>query len=85
MPPYTTDKAAAETLLPPGFEWMASPYTAGWIYEPYRRCGLDDAKFNFSALQGSLRTGTELAGGRPTGHRSEEAVAISGIFAPNAP
>jgi hypothetical protein len=38
--PYTTDEAAARTLLPPGFEWMATTYAAGWVYAPCRRSGL---------------------------------------------
>ena len=38
---YTTDEAAARSLLPPGFEWMATTYAAGWVYAPCRRSGLD--------------------------------------------
>jgi hypothetical protein len=37
---YTTDEAAARTLLPPGFEWMPTTYSAGWVYAPCRRSGL---------------------------------------------
>ena len=36
---YTTDEAAARTLLPGGFEWMDITPTAGWIYAPCRRAG----------------------------------------------
>jgi hypothetical protein len=38
---YTTDEAAARTLLPPGFEWLATTYAAGWVYAPCRRSGLN--------------------------------------------
>lgn len=41
MSAYTTDKAAARTLLPPGFEWLAITPTAGWTYAPWRRAGVD--------------------------------------------
>lgn len=39
--PYTTDKGAAAGLLPPGFKWMPTTYSAGWVYSPCRRSGLD--------------------------------------------
>ena len=39
--PYSTNEAAARTLLPPGFEWMPTTYSAGWVYAPCRRSGLD--------------------------------------------
>lgn len=40
-PPYTTDETAARTLLPLGFELMTITQTAGWVYAPCRRAGLD--------------------------------------------
>jgi hypothetical protein len=39
---YTTDEAAARTLLPPGFEWMDITTTAGWAYAPCRRAGFNE-------------------------------------------
>ena len=39
--PYTTSEASARTLLPPGFEWVAITPSAGWIYAPCRRAGID--------------------------------------------
>ena len=38
--PYTTDEAAARTLLPPGFEWLDITPTAGWVYAPCRRASI---------------------------------------------
>jgi hypothetical protein len=38
--PYSSDEAAARTLLPPGFEWLATTYAAGWVYAPCLRSGL---------------------------------------------
>ena len=46
-PAYTTDEAAARTLLPPGFEWLAITPTAGWIYAPCRRAGVGDGGLPF--------------------------------------
>ena len=40
-PPYTTDEAAARTILPPGFEWVTATYAAGRVYAPCRRSGRD--------------------------------------------
>jgi hypothetical protein len=40
--PYTTRDEAAQRLLPPDFEWMAVTYSAGWVYAPCRRSGLDN-------------------------------------------
>jgi hypothetical protein len=37
--PYTIDEAAARTLLPLGFEWMAITPAAKWVYAPCRRAG----------------------------------------------
>ena len=41
IPPYTIDEAAARALLPPGFEWITATDSAGWVYAPCRRAGLD--------------------------------------------
>jgi hypothetical protein len=40
--PYTTDVAAVRGLLPSGFEWLATVYSAGWVYEACRCVGLDE-------------------------------------------
>ena len=45
--PYTTSEEAARSLLPPGFEWLASTWTAGWVYAPCRRQGLDKGGLSF--------------------------------------
>ncbi|SDB74622.1 hypothetical protein [Belnapia rosea] len=37
--PYTTDEAAARTLLPPGFEWAPATYMARSVYAMCRRTG----------------------------------------------
>ncbi|MBL6459208.1 hypothetical protein JMJ55_28195 [Belnapia sp. T6] len=39
--PYTTEKAAAVQLLPPGFEWMPPTYASGLVYASCRRAGRD--------------------------------------------
>jgi hypothetical protein len=39
--PYTTDDAAAEDLLPPGFEWRDPTYAGGGVYASCRRSGMD--------------------------------------------
>jgi hypothetical protein len=39
--PYTTDEAVARSLLPPGFEWMATIHAAGCVYASCRRAGFD--------------------------------------------
>ncbi|MBL6082558.1 hypothetical protein JMJ56_31835 [Belnapia sp. T18] len=41
VPPYTTDEAAARTLLPSGFEWITATFAAGRVYAPCRRSGRD--------------------------------------------
>ncbi|WP_043367485.1 hypothetical protein [Belnapia sp. F-4-1] len=40
-PFYTTDKAAARTLLPVGFEWITATSVGGRVYAPCRRSGRD--------------------------------------------
>ena len=41
-PAYTTDMAAARTLLPPGFEELGDPvYISGAVYGACRRAGID--------------------------------------------
>ena len=45
--PYTTDEAAARTLLPAGFEWMHITPTAGWIYAPCRLAGTDQDRLAY--------------------------------------
>jgi hypothetical protein len=40
--PYTTDEAAARSLLPEGFEWLDPVYSAGAVYAACRRSGTDD-------------------------------------------
>ena len=44
---YTTDKAAAQTLLPPGFEWMAITPASQWVYAPCRRTGISPDGFAY--------------------------------------
>ena len=39
--PYTTAKAAAAALLPPGFEWREPVYAAGSVYASCKRSGMD--------------------------------------------
>ena len=39
--PYTTDEAAARTLLPPDFEWIDITPAAGWIFAPCRLTGVN--------------------------------------------
>ena len=39
--PYTSDEAAAEQLLPPGFEWRQPDYSGGAVYASCRRSGMD--------------------------------------------
>jgi hypothetical protein len=39
--PYTTDAAAARSLLPPGFEWRDPVYSSGFVYASCRRSGMD--------------------------------------------
>ncbi len=41
VPPYTTDKAAAEQLLPPGFEWRDATYAGARVYASCRWSGMD--------------------------------------------
>ncbi len=40
-PSYTAGNAAAEELLPPGFEWMPATYSGALVYAACRRAGLD--------------------------------------------
>ena len=47
VPPYTTDEAAARTLLPSGFEWITATHSAGRVYAPCRRSGRGADKLPF--------------------------------------
>lgn len=40
--PYTTDEAAARSLLPDGFEWLDPVYSAEAVYAACRRSGTID-------------------------------------------
>ncbi len=46
-PAYSTNEAAARTLLPPGFEWMPATPAAGGVYAPCRRAGLDTGRLSY--------------------------------------
>ena len=47
-PPYTTDIAAARTLLRPGFEELSDPvYSSGAVYAACRRAGIDRGSLPF--------------------------------------
>ena len=46
-PPYTTDMAAARTLLPPGFVELDPLPSVGAKYRSCRRAGLDDRGLPF--------------------------------------
>lgn len=53
---YTTSEAVARILLPPGFEWMPATYSAGWVYAPCHRSGLDTGGLSYPHHEQWCRT-----------------------------